>query len=923
VSGNFIFTLHPISFFVSLLFINSNNQQQFVLSPTTSKKTVPKHYNPAKTEEKWYTFWEENGFFHSEPDERESYTVVIPPPNVTGVLHMGHMLNNTIQDVLVRRARMLGKNACWVPGTDHASIATEAKVVQKLRKEGITKADLTREEFLEKAWEWTDEHGGIILQQLKKLGTSCDWQRTRFTLEDELYESVIDCFIELHKRGYIYRGRRMINWDPEAQTALSDEEVIHREVQSKFYYVNYKIRDEDDTLTIATTRPETILADTAVCVHPDDERFQHLIGKTAIIPLVKREVPVIADEYVDPEFGTGCLKITPAHDANDYEIGQKYDLEIIDILNTDGKLNEKAQFYIGKDRFEARQLITRDLDDAGQLVKVEEMSNKLGFSERTNAVIEPRLSLQWFCKMDKLAEPALENVMNDTIQFHPGKFKNSYRHWMENIRDWCISRQLWWGHRIPAWYYGEKEDDYVIAKTKKKALEKAQKKSGNSLSENDLEQDEDVLDTWFSSWLWPISVFDGIRNPNNREINYYYPTDDLVTAPEIIFFWVARMIMAGYEFRDEKPFSHVYFTGIVRDSQRRKMSKSLGNSPDPIKLMKQYGADGVRVGMLFSSPAGNDLLFDEQLCEQGRNFANKIWNAFRFLSMNRMEGAEYDTEMQIGKENIADCWMMSRLHQAIKAVNRNMIEFRLNDALREIYSLIWDDFCDWYIELLKPDEAGQKINPEKLARGFRFFEQLMKLLHPFMPFLTEEIWHRIRPRKTEEALIAASWPEYDEEKIHEKEAANFAVIQKMVSALRNIRAEFHVPQSVQTDLLINANKEADMLKKNEWIFRKLLSIDTFEASKSLETPDISASAVVEGSELFVPLEGIIDLKKERKRISKEINRLGGFLKSVNGKLNNQGFLNNAPEEVVQREYDKKEDTEDSLKKLTNILEELK
>ncbi len=894
------------------------------MSTSTSAENIAKHYNPAEVEEKWYAFWEENGFFHSEPDERESYTVVIPPPNVTGVLHMGHMLNNTIQDVLVRRARMLGKNACWVPGTDHASIATEAKVVQKLRKEGITKADLSREEFLEKAWEWTDEHGGIILQQLRKLGASCDWQRTRFTLEDELYESVIDCFIELHNRGYIYRGRRMINWDPEAQTALSDEEVIHREVQSKFYYVNYKIKGENDILTIATTRPETILADTAVCVHPDDERFQHLIGKTAIIPLVEREVPVIADEYVNPEFGTGCLKITPAHDANDYEIGRKHDLEVIDILNADGKLNGKAQFYLGKDRFEARELITQDLDDAGQLAKIEQMNNKLGYSERTDAVIEPRLSLQWFCKMDELAEPALEHVMDGTTQFYPEKFKNSYRHWMENIRDWCISRQLWWGQRIPAWYYGDKADDYVIAKTKEEALKKAQEKSGEALTENDLKQDEDVLDTWFSSWLWPISVFDGIRHPDNREINYYYPTDDLVTAPEIIFFWVARMIMSGYEFRGEKPFSNVYFTGIVRDSQRRKMSKSLGNSPDPIKLMEQYGADGVRVGMLFSSPAGNDLLFDEKLCEQGRNFANKIWNAFRFLSMNKTEGTKYDSGLQIDEKNLADNWMMSRLHQTIQAVNQNMSDYRLNDALHEIYSLIWDDFCDWYIELLKPDKSGEKIKPEKLARGFQFFEQLMKLLHPFMPFITEEIWQHIRSRKTEEAIITASWPEYDEEKIHAKDAANFTAIQKMISALRNIRAEFNVPPSAEINVYVKTGDEkmTSVLHKNEWIFRKMQAIGTFDVSKGLKKPEISASAVVEGSELFVPLKGVIDLEKERMRIKKEIGRLEGFLKSVNGKLNNEGFLNNAPEEVVQREYDKKEDTEDNLKKLANILEEL-
>ncbi len=605
------------------------------MNKTETRQEIPKQYEPNAVEEKWYGFWEENGFFHSEPDERESYSMVIPPPNVTGVLHMGHMLNNTIQDVLVRRARMLGKNACWVPGTDHASIATEAKVVQKLRKEGITKADLTREEFLEHAWNWTDEHGGIILQQLKKLGASCDWQRTRFTLEDDLYDAVIDCFIELYDRGYIYRGKRMINWDPEAQTALSDEEVIHREVQSKLYHTRYKIKGEDNYVTIATTRPETILADTAVCVNPGDERYRHLVGKTAIVPVVEREVPIIADEYVDMEFGTGCLKITPAHDQNDYEIGQKHDLETIDMLNPDGTLSEAAEHYVGQDRFEARKSMIKALEDRDQLVKTEEISNKVGYSERTDAVIEPRLSLQWFCRMDELAKPALENVMNDNIQFHPAKFKNSYSHWMENIRDWCISRQLWWGQRIPAWYYGEGAEDYVIAKTEEEALEKAKEKSGKNLTPNDIRQDEDVLDTWFSSWLWPITVFDGFKDPDNEEINYYYPTDDLVTAPEIMFFWVARMIIAGYEFKGEKPFSNVYYTGIVRDSQRRKMSKSLGNSPDPLELIEQYGADGVRVGMLFSSPAGNDLLFEENLCEQGRNFANKIWNAFRFLMMTR------------------------------------------------------------------------------------------------------------------------------------------------------------------------------------------------------------------------------------------------------------------------------------------------
>lgn len=886
---------------------------------------IPKHFEPGRVEDKWYSFWEENGFFHSEPDDRDPYTIVIPPPNVTGVLHMGHMLNNTIQDVLVRRARMLGKNACWVPGTDHASIATEAKVVQKLRGEGITKADLTRDEFLDHAWEWTDEHGGIILQQLRRLGASCDWERTRFTLEDDLYEAVIDCFIELYERGYIYRGKRMINWDPEAETALSDEEVIHREVQSKLYHVRYKIKNEDKWITIATTRPETILADTAVCVHPDDERYRNLIGKTVIIPVVEREVKVIADDYVDMEYGTGCLKITPAHDENDYKIGQKHDLEIIDMLNADGTLNRDAQFYTGEDRFEARKLILSDLKKENQLVKREEITNKVGYSERTDAIIEPRLSLQWFCRMDKLAKPALENVMNDNIQFHPAKFKNSYRHWMENIRDWCISRQLWWGQRIPAWYFGEGADDYVIAKTEEEAVQKARKKTVNdNLSAGDIRQDEDVLDTWFSSWLWPITVFDGMKDPDNEEINYYYPTDDLVTAPEIMFFWVARMIIAGYEFRGEKPFSNVYYTGIVRDSQRRKMSKSLGNSPDPIRLIEDYGADGVRVGMLFSSPAGNDLLFEEDLCEQGRNFANKIWNAFRFLSMNKEEGIEYSPELEIDEHNLVDRWMLSRLHETIDAINKDMESFRINEALRKIYSLTWDDFCDWYIELIKADEAGSKIPADRLGRGLNFFEELMKLLHPFMPFITEEIWQHIRPRETEEAMIVASWPEYEADNISEKDRNLFKTIQRIISSIRNVRAEFNLSPNDEIDVLIKANDQsiADALTENRWIFHKLQNIGQFEAATDVKKPETSASSVIEGSEIFVPLKGLIDLDKERDRIQKEIDRLEGFLRSINGKLNNEQFINNAPEHVVQRERDKKNDTKTNLKKLKGILDEL-
>lgn len=840
---------------------------------------------------------------------------------------MGHMLNNTIQDVLVRRARMMGKNTCWVPGTDHASIATEAKVVKKLREQGITKADLTREEFLEHAWEWTNEHGGIILEQLKKLGASCDWQRTRFTLDDELYESVVDCFIVLHKRDYIYRGRRMVNWDPAAQTALSDEEVIHREVQSKLYYVRYEVEGETDGITIATTRPETILADTGVAIHPDDERYAHLIGKKAIIPMVQRKVPIIADDYIDLEFGTGCLKVTPAHDENDYQIGQSHGLDIVDMFDKDGTVSEAGQFYVGQDRFEARENIIKDLEKNGQLVKTEEITNSIGYSERTEAVIEPRLSLQWFCAMEKMAKPALENVMNppaggqvSEIQFHPAKFKNSYRHWMENIRDWCISRQLWWGQRIPAWYYGDEPDDYVIAKTKEEALYKAQSKTNKSLSFKHLTQDEDVLDTWFSSWLWPITVFDGFRNPDNEEINYYYPTNDLVTAPEIMFFWVARMIMAGYEFRGEKPFSNVYYTGIVRDQKRRKMSKSLGNSPDPIKLMEQYGADGVRVGMLFSSPAGNDLLFDEKLCEQGRNFANKIWNAFRFLLMNKEDGVDYADKLAIDEDNLADRWMLSRVHATINGINKEMESFRLSEALKKIYSLIWDDFCAWYIELIKADEPGVNIPAGRLSTALGFFEILMKLLHPFMPFITEEIWQRMRPRQTEDAMIVASWPELNKDKISNEANELFAKIQSLVSGIRNIRAEFNVSPAAPINIILKAKSTeiASRLNKNEWIFRKLEKINSFEVSASASKPETSASAVIEGSELFIPLEGLIDLKKERHRIEKEISRLEGFLKSVSGKLNNARFVENAPDEVVQRERDKQQDTENSLRKLREI-----
>lgn len=889
---------------------------------------IPKQYDPSATEEKWYDYWEENGCFHSEPDDRESYTVVIPPPNVTGVLHMGHMLNNTIQDVLVRRARMLGKNTCWVPGTDHASIATEAKVVQMLRKKGIKKRDLSRNEFLNHAWKWTEEHGGIILKQLRKLGASCDWQRTRFTLEDDLYEMVIDCFIELFERGYIYRGLRMVNWDPAAQTALSDEEVIHKEVQSKLYYVKYPVKDSDEFVTIATTRPETILADTAVCVNPDDERYQGLIGKTVIIPIVNREVKVIADEYVDPEFGTGCLKITPAHDANDYEIGQKHGLEIIDMLNPDGTLSDDAKHYIGKDRFEVRKLITHDLEKAGLLVKIDEMANKVGYSERTDVVIEPRLSLQWFLKMDELSKPALESVMNDDVQFHPAKFKNSYKHWMENIRDWCISRQLWWGHRIPAWYFGEGEDDFVIAKNKDEALEKAREKSGNQkLSEKDIHQDEDVLDTWFSSWLWPMSVFDPgfIKTKEaNKDLAYYYPTDVLVTAPEIIFFWVARMIISGYEFAGEKPFSHVYFTGIVRDDKRRKMSKSLGNSPDPIELMQQYGADGTRVGMLFASPAGNDLLFDIALCEQGRNFSNKIWNAFRFLTMNMDENETYTPTTEINPDNLADKWMMGRIQSTLAEMNKDFDNFRLNDALKKIYSLVWDDFCDWYIEVCKADQPGENMPKENLERALGFFEILMKMLHPFMPFITEEIWQQIRERSKDEALTISPWPDTTGETFDES-VTLFKTVQSQISAIRNIQAEMNVSPKAELNIFIKPKNQSlsEDLSSAEWIYRKLLAVGSITFDVNSEKPEASAASVVDGSEIYIPLEGLIDLEKERERIQKEIDRTEGFLKSVEKKLANEQFVQNAPDVVVDKERKKKSDAESNLEKLRKQLTEFK
>ncbi len=868
---------------------------------------ISKQYDPSTTEEKWYAHWLKQNFFHSKPDDREPFTIVIPPPNVTGVLHMGHMLNNTIQDVLVRRARLLGKNACWVPGTDHASIATEAKVVQKLEAEGIKKSNLTREEFMKHAWEWTDKYGGTILEQLKRLGASCDWERTRFTLEDELYDTVIEVFIDLYKKGMIYRGVRMINWDPDAQTALSDEEVNYKEVNSKLYYLKYKIEGSEDTLTIATTRPETILGDTAVCINPLDERHQHLKGKRALVPLINRSIPIIEDEYVDLEFGTGCLKVTPAHDINDYELGLKHNLESIDILNDNGTLNKNAKLYVGKDRFEVREEIINELKEKGHLEKVEDLMNKVGFSERTDAVIEPKLSLQWFCDMKKMAKPALENVLNDTIKFYPANTKNTYKHWMENIKDWCISRQLWWGHQIPAFYYGDGPKDYVIAKTIEEAISLANEKTGKSFKIEDLRQDEDVLDTWFSSWLWPISVFDGIRNPDNKDIQYYYPTNDLVTAPEIMFFWVARMIMSGYEYRGEAPFKNVYYTGIVRDAQRRKMSKSLGNSPDPIQLMEKYGADGVRIGMLLSSPAGNDLLFDEDLCEQGRNFSNKIWNALRLVkSWTVDEKVEATPAAEMG-----NLWLTSTFQHSLKELNDNFEKFRISDCLMTVYKLTWDEFCSWYLEMVKP-EYGKALSEKTYKQVVAHFENILRVLHPFMPFITEEIWHLLAERGDSNCIMVNYWPE---EKQVDKSFEEFKSVKKLIVELRNLRKSKNIPFKEKLSLKINQKDEVEN-KYNE-IVKKICNLE--EISFAAEEVPNSISFVVEAVEYFVPVENQIDIEAEKERINEEITYLEGFLKAVDKKLSNERFVANAPLQVVELEKKKKADAVNKIELLKKQL----
>ena len=867
--------------------------------------SIPKTYNPLITEDKWYAHWMEKGYFHSTPDEREAYTIVIPPPNVTGVLHMGHMLNNTLQDVMVRRARMMGFNACWVPGTDHASIATEAKVVQKLAKEGIQKSDLTRDEFLAHAFDWKEKHGGIILEQLKKLGASCDWERTKFTMDDDMSESVIKVFVDLHQKGLIYRGVRMVNWDPSAQTALSDEEVIHKEVNSKLYHIAYNIEGSDEKLTIATTRPETILGDSAICVNPNDKRYMHLKGKKAIIPLVDRVIPIIFDEYVDMEFGTGALKITPAHDINDYQLGDKHGLETIDILNDDGTLSEAAELYIGKDRFVVREEIAVDLKAKGYLVKTEEYQNKVGFSERTDAIIEPKLSMQWFFKMESFSKPALEHVMNDDIQFHPPKFKNTYRHWMENIKDWCVSRQLWWGQQIPAYFY--EGNKYVVAESKEEALALAQKEKP-SVTMADLRQDADVLDTWFSSWLWPISVFDGIRNPDNEEINYYYPTNDLVTAPEILFFWVARMVMAGYEYQGKLPFKNVYLTGIVRDKQGRKMSKSLGNSPDPITLMEKYGADGVRVGMLLCSPAGNDLPFDEGLCEQGRNFSNKIWNAFRLI-----KGWEVaDIEQPESAKQAID-WFENKLSKTITEIDESYSKYRISEALMGTYKLVWDDFCSWYLEMVKPN-YGSPMDNLTYTKTIEQLEKILKLLHPFMPFLSEEIWHLIDDRK--EDIIVANWPKSGT--VNEHLLADFKNTTDVVAGIRTIRKEQNIANKEQLELLVIDNQKS---KTNlDAIITKLGNLSAVNPTD--KKPSGAFSFMVKANEYFIPLGDNIDVAAEIEKLQKELDYTKGFLKSVEGKMSNERFVNNAPEQVVSNEKNKMADAKSKIKVLVTKIKDL-
>ena len=886
-------------------------------------------YDPQSVESKWYEYWLDNKLFSSKPDGREPYTVVIPPPNVTGVLHMGHMLNNTIQDILVRRARMEGKNACWVPGTDHASIATEAKVVNKLAQEGIKKTDLTRDEFLKHAWAWTEEHGGIILKQLRKLGASCDWDRTAFTMDETRSKSVIKVFCDLYNKGLIYRGARMVNWDPQAQTALSDEEVVYKDEHSKLYYLKYRVVESDVErksegnvmhkdekgyyAVVATTRPETIMGDTAMCINPDDEKNTWLKGKHVIVPLVGREIPVVEDGYVDIEFGTGCLKVTPAHDINDHALGLKHNLETIDIFNDNGTISEAAGMYVGMDRMDVRKQIEKDLKEAGLMEKVEDYNNKVGFSERTNVPIEPKLSTQWFLSMQHFADEALPPVMDDEIMFYPSKYKNTYRHWLENIKDWCISRQLWWGHRIPAYYYTTEEGkkDVVVAETAELALEEARKKNAN-LSAGDLEQDSDCLDTWFSSWLWPISLFNGILDPDNEEMKYYYPTSDLVTGPDIIFFWVARMIMAGYEYKGKMPFKHVYFTGIVRDKLGRKMSKSLGNSPDPLVLIDKYGADGVRMGMMLSAPAGNDILFDESLCEQGRNFNNKIWNAFRLV-----EGWEVADGTQPEANKIAVEWFNAKLRQANAEIDDLFKKYRISEALMTVYKLFWDEFSSWYLEMVKP-AYGQPINKTTYEATLKFFENLLKMLHPFMPFITEELWQHIYERKDGESImrdkLEISAPTGEDMKLIE----DIESVKQIVAGVRTVRNQKNIANKETLSLQCVGE---NALKDYDSVVGKMANLTSIDV---VTEKDCTAAAFMVGTlEYAVPLGDMIDVAAEIEKMEAQLKHLEGFLAGVSKKLSNERFVTNAPEAVVALERKKQSDSMEKIAALKESISSLK
>ncbi|MEP7264438.1 MAG: valine--tRNA ligase [Bacteroidota bacterium] len=876
---------------------------------------IAKTYSPSATENKWYKYWMEKGYFRSVPDDREPYTIVIPPPNVTGVLHMGHMLNNTIQDVMIRRARLLGKNACWVPGTDHASIATEAKVVHMLREMGIKKSDLSREEFLKYAWQWKEKYGGIILEQLKKLGASCDWERTSFTMDDGYYRDVVNVFIDLYNKGFIYRGKRMVNWDPAAKTALSDEEVLFKETRSKLVYVKYIYEEGNGYLTVATVRPETIMGDVAVAVHPDDDRYKHLHGKNVIVPLVNRAVPVITDEAIDMEFGTGCLKVTPAHDIVDYEIGLRHNLPVIDTLNEDGTISKEGQVFVGLDRFVARKMAIKQLEEEGLIEKSEDYTHQVGHSERTNAVIEPRLSMQWYLKMKDISKPALDAVVNGEVNLIPSKFVNTYKHWMENVRDWCLSRQLWWGHRIPAWYNADGE--FEVCATVDEAVVKFKSRNIN-VTAAELKQEEDVMDTWASSWLWPISVFDGFANPDNADIKYYYPTNDLVTAPEILFFWVARMIIAGYEYKGEKPFTNVYLTGIVRDKQGRKMSKSLGNSPDPLDLIEKYGADGVRMGMLLCSPAGNDLPFDESFCEQGRNFSNKIWNSFRLIQGWKVD---YEAEQPETRKK-AITWLENRIAEQLAVINDHFSKYRISDALMASYKLVWDDYCAWYLEAIKPEFINGESLPIDAATynaSCAFFEQLLTILHPFMPFITEELWHAVKERKEGDDIIITSWPKTD--KYDKDLLAQFELCKSLISEIRNYRQQKNISpkQPLQLYIMEPAKNTVHPGDFNS-IIKRLANISVLQYI--LEPPANCSAFLVDSLECFIPYGDTVDKDAERERLQKELEYAEGFLKSVMNKLGNEKFISNAKPEIIASETKKRIDAESKIDAIKSALSSL-